>query len=265
MWEEGFSNRLHIRDVSQHKRCTECIKHQCVIRKLRDNERARSVQAKLWGQHLQRQFSDRQRYWDLRAQSRLGQGIHGAVVTLIVDGMDHSKWVLPKSEHLSAKAFNSFVRPHLSCTGLICHGRSVAVVMADQTVVKGANFTIELLLHAFDKLTRAGVDLRHTEVNVQCDNCSKEAKSNGVLRLLSLLVATRRLGSARLQSGHSHEDIDQFFSLLGSFMSTKKELYNPDHVLNELRTYLSNPAVRPRECIKDAYMLSSTREWQLGL
>ncbi len=140
------------------------------------------------------------------------------------------------------------------------------MVLADQTVVKGANFTIELLLHAFDKLTRAGIDLRHAEVNVQCDNCSKEAKSNAVLRLLSVLVGKRRLGSARLQSlqsGHSHEDIDQFFSLLGSFMSTKKELYNPEHVLNELRTYLSNPAVRPREGMKNAYMVSSTRDWPL--
>ena len=188
------------------------------------------------------------------------------MITLIVDGMDHSKWVLPKSHALSAKLFNSFIRPYLTCTGLICHGRSVSIVLADQTVAKGSNFTIEILLHTLDKLTRAGVDLRNAEINVQCDNCSKEAKSNAVLRMLGLLVAKRRIGSARLQSlqsGHSHEDIDQFFSLLGSYLSTKKELYTPEDVLEALRSYLAVPSVRPQEPAKETYMVSATRDWPL--
>ena len=268
MWEEGFTNRLHIRDASQHKRCTECVKHQLVIRKLRDNERALSVQAALWGQHLERQFRDRQRYWDLRAQSRLTQSIDGQpVLTMIIDGMDHSKWVLPKSQALNAKSFNSFVRPYLTCTGLICHGRSVSIVLADQSVAKGSNFTIEILLHTLDKLTRAGLDLRSAEINIQCDNCSKEAKSNAVLRVLGLLVAKRRIGCARLQclqTGHSHEDVDQMFSLLGSYLSTKKELYTPEHVLEALRSYLAAPSVRPQEPVKETYMVSATRDWPLG-
>ena len=218
VWEEDFANKLHVRGTSQHKRCSECVKHQLIMKKLSDNQNALEQQAQLWGAHMDRQFEDRRCYWELRAQSRLGQSADGrAVISIILDGMDHAKWALPRSEALQAKTFNSFVRPHVSCTGIIVHGRYVAIALAEQYVQKGGNFTIELLLHTFHRLAQAGVDLRTAELNLQADNSSKEAKSNGVLRLLSLLVSRGRLGAARLhclQSGHSHEDIDQFFPSL---------------------------------------------------
>lgn len=44
-----------------------------------------------------------------------------------------------------------------------------------------------------------------------------------------------------------------------------KEVPDPQRYVDELRSYLSNPSVRPQERIKDCYMVGCTREWSLAL
>ena len=265
VWEENFAGRLQIRSKSHHTTCATCTKHKLIIKKLRDNQCARACQLALWGRHMDRQFADRRVYWDNRAVSRIGQTVDGQhSLTIIIDSMDHMKWSLPRTAILSSKTFSSFARPHMDCTGIIVHGHLVAVAFAEPHIVKGADWTAELLMYAFNKLTMAGIDLRGFEINLQSDNSSRECKNNVILRLLSLLTSTRRIGCARmlfLASGHSHEDIDQFFSLLGSFLQTHSELHCPEQFLDAMRQYLANPSVRPLEGMKDVLKVDSVRAW----
>ena len=239
------------------------------MRRLSQNQAALACQSRLWGAHMNKQFSDREVYWSNRSMSRLGQDLSGErVLTLIIDSMDHAKWALPRSGYLAAKQFNSLQRPHMDCTAVICHGHSVTVAFAEPHIVKGSDFTCELILYVLDQLTRAGLDLREYHINIQADNCSKECKNNGVVRLVSFLCSRRSIRSARLLfcvSGHSHEDVDQFFSLLGSFLQTQSELHDPPQFMNALKSYLGNRAVRPDEPMRDVVKIDRFRDWMPGL
>ena len=214
---------------------------------------------------MDRQFADRRAYYDSRAMSRIGQTLGGEkCICLILDSMDHSKWSIPRSSSLKAKCFSGLNRPHLDCTGVIIHGHLVGVYFAEPSVVKGGSWTADIIAHVLSKLVASGIDLRAYHCHIQSDNCSKERKNNVIARMLSLLVSKRRVLSASMQNcitGHSHEDIDQFFSLLGSFLQTQAELHDPSQFLNAVRTYLANPAVRHREQLREVVRLDQCRDW----
>ena len=266
VWEDGFSNRLRIRSASQHGKCNTCLKHKYIMKKLGADDLARAAQAKLWGIHLRQQFADRQTYWNNRSLSCLGCDIKGEkTICLIIDSMDRSKWAIPRSTVLSSKSFNGLARPVMDCTGVLCHGSLACVAFCEPHIAKGAEWTIELLSFVFNKLTEScGLDLRQYEVWIQADNASKEAKSNSVLRYLSYCVGRRRLRAARLSfcmSGHNHEDIDQYFSLLGSYLQTQDELHSADEFTNAIKRYMSNPSVRPLEACREVVKIDAVRAW----
>lgn len=216
---------------------------------------------------MKKQFSDREVYWNHRAISRLGCDAAGLPsLTLIVDSMDHAKWSVPRTAVMAAKQFNSVVRPHLECCTVICHGHLLCIAFAEHHIIKGADFTCELLCFVFHMLTQAGLDLRTYEVCVQSDNCSKETKNNSVCRLLSYLTSRRAIRCARMHhcmTGHSHEDIDAFFSLLASFLATKHELHCPQQFMAALDEYLSNDSVRPLEKQRSVLKVEAVRDWIL--
>jgi hypothetical protein len=131
-------------------------------------------------------------------------------------------------------------------------------------VIKGANWTCELLTFVFDKLVQSGIDLRHYEINLQSDNATKESKNNSVARMLSFYVSRGLIRCARMHycvSGHSHEDIDQYFSLLGSYLQTQSELHDPEQFAESLRRYLSNTSVRPLERMREVVQVDQVRDW----
>ncbi len=268
MWEEGFRNRLRIRDRSQHARCATCMKHREIIRKLKDNKDARVAQCAQWSKHMDRQFADRRVYYDHRAMSRLGEDLSGQkTLSIILDSMDHSKWAIPRSSVLSSKTFGNMARPNLDCTGCIVHGHYVCIGFAENHIVKGSDWTIELLTHVLNKLSQT-LDLTQYRLYIQADNCSREAKNNTVCRYLAALCARGRIHSARMHfcaSGHSHEDIDQFFSLLGTFLQSQSELHDPGQFLDAVRKYLSNRSVRPLELGRDVVKIDQIRSWTLRL
>lgn len=269
MWEESFSNRLRIRPTSQHSKCATCMKHKAIMRKLSNHQEALAMQSRLWGRHMERQFADRQCYWHHRSMSRVGHDIHGLpTLCIIIDGMDRGKWAVPRSGILASKAFNGLNRPSLDCTALIAHGHCVCTAFGHPNVIKGANWTCDLITFLLDRLTAAGTDLRAHSLTLQADNCSKESKNNTTARLLATLVGKGLLRSARLQycmSGHSHEDIDQYFSLLSTFLQTQCELHEPMEFQQALRRYLSNPSVRPLERLREVVQVDQVRDWSLYL
>ena len=219
----------------------------------------------LMGQSYGKTVSRPQTYWNLRSISRLGQDVNGnSSICLIIDGMDRAKWSVPRSAVLAAKSLNGLQRPNLDCTGIIVHGHMVCTAFGYPGVIKGANWTCELLTFVFDKLVQSGIDLRHYEINLQSDNATKESKNNSVARMLSFYVSRGLIRCARMHycvSGHSHEDIDQYFSLLGSYLQTQSELHDPEQFAESLRRYLSNTSVRPLERMREVVQVDQVRDW----
>lgn len=257
---------LRIRPTSAHSKCTTCVKHKAIMRRLASNKEALQFQSRLWGAHMERQFADRKVYWQNRSMSRAGHDINGRpTITIIIDGMDHSKWALPRSACLASKSFGGMVRPHMDCTGIIVHGHLLITAFGHPNVVKGGSWTSDLLTFVFHKLRASGLDLREYEVHIQSDNATKETKNNTICRLLSYYVGRGFLRCARMQfctSGHSHEDIDQYFSLLGSFLQHQPEIHHPSEFKEALCRYLSNPSVRPSEPLREVVQVDRVRDWK---
>ena len=111
VWMNDFQDRLRIRAESHDAKCSLCVKHRLIIRRLpRGPGRLAHVQQ--YKNHFSRQYRDRQVYWSHRTLSRT-QSTSGAPIThlsMIVDGMDQQKHVYPKSQALQAKEFASWSR-----------------------------------------------------------------------------------------------------------------------------------------------------------
>lgn len=123
MWQSEFQGLLRIRFASHHAKCSLCIKHRLLIKKLGHCPAASRAQRLMLQKHLQRQHADRQVYYAARARSRLAALTLGMIeVTAILDSMDAAKHAWPRSPLMNSKEFSSFNRPRLTSTTLLVHG-----------------------------------------------------------------------------------------------------------------------------------------------
>ena len=224
----------------------------------------------LFSHHLNRQYADRTAYWKARTRSRLGTDSSGQRdLVIILDSVDHGKFHYPRHEGLGAKDFANWIRPTLTCTGIIAHGVAAFLILCEDFVVKDSSWACELLAYALHVVVNEGnVDLRECNIWIQSDNASKECKNNAVLRLLSGMVVTRRCRAARLcclQSGHSHEDIDQWFSGLSCHITAADNLSTPNDFVESLQAWMHGAGNRKDEPIKKCVLVDQTRAWQLGV
>lgn len=271
VWEEGFRSRLFIRPKSQHGKCSICLRHKAVVKKLRRNLPARAAQMKQYQLHLCKQYSDRQIYWQNRSHARLADEKPDGTTTLClaVDSIDHSKFAWPRSCAMSAKEFGQFIRPCLSVTMALLHGKACLVYVSESHVSHDSSWTCDLICHVLEVVRQefGEVDLRRCSLHCHGDNASKELKNNSVCRLLSALVGCRRLHSCSLntlQSGHSHEDIDQAFSSLAGHIANEAELHTPAAFIESIQRWLSKASTRPTEPVRRVFRVDKNRAWSFG-
>ena len=269
MWAESFSHRLGIRPSTQHASCSECQRHKLIIRKLGADRRARDAQIALYAQHLRLQYADRVAYWQSRAVSRMQSlqpsGLRN--LTIILDGIDHSKFRYPRSQCLTAKEFAVYPRPAMDVHGVLAHGFGMFLALSEPFTPKDSSWCSELLMHTLHRVASRGHDVRTMEIFIQADNTSREVKNNTVTRLAALLTGAHRAARVEvrcLMKGHSHEDLDQFFSSIATLIESHRELHSPDQFVQMLNRYLQQPEVRPHEgADKAAFMVHQVRDWSL--
>ncbi|CAL1128171.1 unnamed protein product [Cladocopium goreaui] len=254
---------LKVRGLRQHPECSTCVKHKCLLRSLSGHIYARQKQQQAYHNHLHSQYRDRLQYWGHRGMSRS----RGTELVIICDGMDQSKFCFPRHKIMKSKDFASFQRPRCHVVGMILHGRAILFAISDADLPKDASTHCELLAHALTWISSME-DLANLSVTLQCDNTPRECKNNVMLAFLASLVAKgiiRESGLSSLRSGHSHEDIDQVFGRLSSFMvrhghgSQTTEDFRAliERFLKEAEFPFEPPA--RRRCIK----LDQTRDWPL--
>ncbi|CAJ1449087.1 unnamed protein product [Effrenium voratum] len=265
VWADSFADLLAIRQQSQHATCASCIRHKMLLRKLCGDKHGREAQMQQYVQHLRRQYADRAVYWSSRAVSRLKTLSSGLqTICMVVDAMDHSKYRYPRSIVFSSKEFSGFIRPAMDMHCCIIHGHDVVLALSEPFLPKDSNWCSDLVSHCLHRLSEH-TDLRCCELILQCDNTTRECKNNTLMRLLSAAVGSHRLRRAELrclQSGHSHEDVDQVFSYLASFLEAHKELHTPADFKQLLETWLSNPEVRPNEPRRVVHLVGAVRNWR---
>ena len=269
VWSEAFGARLALREPSYHQQCAICCRHKMLIKKLTGDTIAQSHQMYQFQQHLRQQYGDRCCYWSARTTSRLPMSPTGhKSICIITDAIDHNKFRYPRSKIFTSKEFSSYIRPTMDCTAVLAHGHHLLLALSEPWVPKDSSWCCELLLHSLHRLSCSGCDLRATEILLQSDNCSRECKNNSLVRLAGILTGlhmVRRFEMRFLMTGHSHEDVDQFFSQMSNLLESHSELHTPLDFVRVLQQWLSNPDVRPHERTRFVRKVDQVRAWHLAL
>ena len=261
---QDFHHLLRIRATSHHARCSVCVRHRLIIRRLGQGP-ARLAQISQYKKHLQRQYKDRQQYWSHRSESRL-QATGTAPIThisCIIDGMDQAKHCYPKAECMQAKEFASWVRPRLAATTLIAHGHGILVGLSPENVPSSGSRTMELVAHMMTK-TLHYIRWPNVFIFLEADNATKELKHQTGLRMMATLVGLHRLRGCEfnyLQSGHSHEDIDAHFSVTSAWLDRYRELWCIDDFQQCLTAMLQNKQVRVNEPHREVLVYDQFHDW----
>ena len=99
-------------------------------------------------------------------------------------------------------------------------------------------------------------------MSLHSDNTCKETKNNTVLRTCALLTAlhrAKRCQLQKLQTGHSHEDIDQWFSVIDGVKEQFAKFHVPgdfEHILNSHFRLLESRRTEPE---REAFIVDSVR------
>jgi hypothetical protein len=136
-------------------------------------------------------------------------------VSLIVDGADQSDHCLPHTCMRSHKSDQAW-KLKLHLMGVIAHGHGAYVYTCPHNFAQGHNVTIQAVLDTLIQLMKDNGWAKLPEVlYLQLDNTTKQNKGRFLLAFLALLVEAgsfRKIIVSFLPVGHTHEDIDQFFS-----------------------------------------------------
>ena len=161
---------------------------------------------------------------------------------LTIDAMDKSKWLVPRSLE-STKRLSQLWRPALHVVGVLIAGvlEYFAVVEAD---VHGDSDTQQTLLSramelAEVELRKRGKDLPW-KVVFHSDNTSKEGRNSFMLQFAAALVSSGRFAEASLAMfavGHTHNRLDQRFSVIGNLLSRAERLETPGDYIMHLQLH----------------------------
>ena len=265
VWAESFGAKLALREESHHAQCGVCTRHKLLLRKLSGDRQLRNQQMKAYSEHLQRQYDDRVQYWAARTRSRipvLPDGEHS--ICLIIDGQDHNKYRYPRDTIFQSKELSGCIRPCMDATAVIAHGYGILMALSEPFVRKDSSWSCELIAYVVNQISETS-DIRKMELICQADNTSREVKNNTLTRMAGYLIGSRRLKRMELrflQSGHSHEDVDAWFSVLSNLLESKKHLETPEDFQQVLQEFLVDPKQRPHEQkFREVKIVNSIRNW----
>lgn len=200
----------------------------------------------------------RQEYWRRREK---GKRYPETFLSIIIDGCDQKKTQLP-SFKIRSKEGDRFERYAIAhkLVGAIVHGIPNRVhtyfVPVNSAKCKGSNLTIEVLQRTLwkEQERRRSIGAMWPEVlYLQLDNTTAENKNKYVFAYLTSLVQKgvfREIYVNFLPVGHTHEDIDQFFSQFAHRMRTVdcftyddavkilQKCHDPSHQVLEETEYL---------------------------
>ena len=134
---------LQFRHRSQHSVCGTCDRLKATMRSAKDFQSHAKAADALLG-HLTLTWRCRQTYWGARQASRAKQD----VLTIIYDGFDKSKPMLPRWAHgrlPKTPIFERVPRTHLAVSATLAHGWGCVMFLAEEGVSTGGSYSWEAL------------------------------------------------------------------------------------------------------------------------
>lgn len=260
-----WKHNIGFRTFGQHARCDECAMLANTRREHPDpQERARATKA--YPAHLNRMIDDRRldaRLTHLSELSTSATCSFSGVLHVRIDGMDQSKFNCPRNLD-NAKMWSKYWRPTLHTIGVIVEGLLDVYLVADQDVFKGSDTEITVLAYCLElavkELPERGL-MMPAHLSLNYDNTGKEGKNQVVLKFLAWLVATGRFRSTQDgqgQKGHTHNSLDQRFSVIATCLMRATTLETPHDLCARIAAHLE--PCRGRKLVCDT--LDSVWDWK---
>lgn len=210
---------LRPRAKSDHGQCQTCFELQTDMYAKHFTPQQKLEKAHAWRVHLQHQYLDRQIYWSLRHASKI-KGSN--ILTIIIDSMDKKKTVWPKwaFDRPSKEIEKLGARPRVVITAALAHGYTTSWFLAPDELTHGADAYCEVLCQVAQEVSQVlGPRPLPQHLVLQVDNTVSQAKNGHVGAFCAYMVAKQLFHTVTLNFlmvGHTHEDVDQVFSLLVS-------------------------------------------------
>lgn len=200
---------LRIHKYKKFKQCEYCLECDTKVSDMKLAPAVRQAWTERKRIHRERVRAEKQKYYHHRYKARRNPDKY---LSIIIDGMDQSKVATPGWKRDSAET-EGIYRTKMHCTGVLVHGRpnqTFAYLWPDR-VPKDPNLTCSILL---DVLSR--IETKAEVLYLQIDGCTGENKNRDVFMLCAYLVRIgvfSKIKVSFLPVGHTHEDIDQLFSI----------------------------------------------------
>lgn len=159
------------------------------------------------------------------------------VMKVVIDGMDQSKFCLPRVKRLvGTSALAKAWRPCMHISGGLIHGQMEWYGIMASDTPKDASMNCTILARLLDLTASQLSDLGDAysfpgHLCVSIDNTPREGKNSFFASFLSYLVHRRIFKSVQcefLQVDHTHNELDQRFSSLASFIKAADCLQDPE-------------------------------------
>lgn len=147
----GWKQKLKFSPPSAHSKCSICQQLRSRIQSATSIQEHASCCDRLL-RHLAGQFCDRSMYHQCRQRAKST----GDILCAIQDGMDRSKYALPRFHRGQVpKDIENMKRPSLEVTTTMVHGVGIYTYLSDENQVGGSNWSLECLnrslQHVHDK------------------------------------------------------------------------------------------------------------------
>ena len=179
--------------------------------------------------HLCHVFDSRKlySYWKEESRSSPEQSL-----CLIIDGMDQNTTTLPHFKRTPPRLEgNRFLKTHVC--GVLVHGfKLFCDVWIDTLHLHDSNQVATSIMRAIRSVHLSRGKLPPI-LRIQADNCWRENKNKFIFGLCSMLVAQNIFQTVKmgfLMVGHTHEDIDQVFSVISRELKSRYVLTMPDMI-----------------------------------
>ena len=177
------------------------------------------------------------------------------------DAMDKSKWLVPRSLD-SSKRLAALWRPALHVVGVLIAGVLEYFAIVEPDVKADSDLQQTLLARALDlaedELRKRGKGMPW-KVIFHSDNTSKEGRNSQLLLFATALVSSQRFAEVSLamfRVGHTHNRLDQRFSVIGSLLARVKCLQTPEEYVSHLQEHYRSARGVPVliEQVGDSYL-----------
>ena len=209
---------IKIRKLKRFATCPDCSNLRELIDKASGAQRGK-LKMEL-EEHIEWQFRERDKYYKHRFKARTYPHKY---LTMSVDGMDNGKTAIPRL-HRENKDSDQLERLGTHLTGVLMHGRRVPVHAYTwyDRFPTGSDSIVTIVCHALCETAKEGP--LPPVLYLHLDNCSRENKNRFVLALNHLLVEKGvfvKVKMSFLPVGHTHDDVDQFFSKINSVVTRR--------------------------------------------